>query len=501
MAGRYTFQPPQAHLHDWSIPTAPTRRSPVIRPSDELPLINVTLPTPMTPTSQGLLPRKKWRDRLEHAVLNLSPAFFSLNMGTGIASILLHNLPYNGSWLRGIAIGIFILNVILFAVFSLASIARYTRWRGIFTAMSRHTMAGMYWGCLPMGLATIIVSPPASRHSCADEQNMIAFVCVPRWGGSWARLALGLWWIDVLLSVLTNFGMIFMMCVEATQRGEDVLTPRFTRQQHSLETISAALLLPIVSTVVAAASGGIVSQALMPFDPHLARSTVITSYAVWGTGVPVALFLITLWIYRTAVAGLPPPAALPSVFLPLGPCGQGAFGAMILGSVVRDLAYVHDISLTVAPSAALITGAAPIADSMYRIADGVYAAGLVTGFTLWGLGLVWYTIAMAITLDHAIRNKVYMSHTSFTIGWTAYTFPIGVWATATTQLAKELDSPAFRILGTVVSLQVVLQWLYVFVLACGKAWQGTIFVAPELNEWEGKKPPLRFGGRGKWYST
>lgn len=227
----------------------------------------------------------------------------------------------------------------------------------------------------------------------------------------------------------------------------------------------------------------------MPFNPNLARSTVIVSYVVWGTGVPVALFLITLWIYRTAVAGLPPPAALPSVFLPLGPCGQGSFGIILLGSVVRDLAYSHNIGLTIPPASG------PSVDSMYRIADGIYASGLLTGFILWGLGLVWYSIAMAITIDHAIRNKVYMSHVSFTIGWTAYTFPIGVWATATTQLAKELDSPAFRILGTVVSLQVVIQWLYVFVLACGKAWQGTIFVAPELNQWEGKKPPLRFAGR------
>ena len=47
------------------------------------------------------------------------------------------------------------------------------------------------------------------------QQNMIAFVCVPAFGYRWAQLALGLWWIDVVISILVNFGMLFMMYVFA----------------------------------------------------------------------------------------------------------------------------------------------------------------------------------------------------------------------------------------------------------------------------------------------
>jgi tellurite resistance protein TehA-like permease len=260
-----------------------------------------------------------------------------------------------------------------------------------------------------------------------------------------------------------------------------------SRQKHTIETITAPLLLPIVSTVVGGASGGIIAKALSPFDPTLARSIVIVSYVVLGTGIPIAMFFTTLWLYRTAIVGLPAPGALPSLFLPLGPCGQGAFGLVLLGHVVRDLAYTHQVGFTIAP-----TSAASHADSLLRVADAVYAAGLVSGLLLWGLGLVWYALAMTITIDHAFRNRSYFSYTTFSIGWTAYTFPIGVWATASTQLAKELDSPAFKVIGTVVSLQVVLQWGYVFVMACWKGWHGAIFVAPELSEWEGGRPPLRW---------
>lgn len=44
-------------------------------------------------------------------VLHFTPSWFSVNMGTGITSILLHNLPYNNVYLQRISICIFVLNI------------------------------------------------------------------------------------------------------------------------------------------------------------------------------------------------------------------------------------------------------------------------------------------------------------------------------------------------------------------------------------------------------
>jgi tellurite resistance protein TehA-like permease len=46
-------------------------------------------------------------------------------MGTGIVSILLHNLPFNGAWLYWLSVIIFALKVILFVTFTLISAVRY----------------------------------------------------------------------------------------------------------------------------------------------------------------------------------------------------------------------------------------------------------------------------------------------------------------------------------------------------------------------------------------
>ena len=96
--------------------------------------------------------------RLSQTCLNLPPSFFSLNMGTGITSILLHNLPYNATWLQRLGIVIFVLNIAIFVALVVGNLVRYVRWRGLFSTVASHPLAGMFWGCLPMGFATIVVS-------------------------------------------------------------------------------------------------------------------------------------------------------------------------------------------------------------------------------------------------------------------------------------------------------------------------------------------------------
>ncbi len=92
-------------------------------------------------------------------------------MGTGMVSILLHDLPYNGAWLYWISVVIFALNVLLFVIFSSISAVRYLMYPGLWTTMIRHPVVPLFLGAFPIGLATII--------------EMIVLVCVPVWG-PWA---------------------------------------------------------------------------------------------------------------------------------------------------------------------------------------------------------------------------------------------------------------------------------------------------------------------------
>lgn len=128
--------------------------------------------------------------------------WFSVNMGTGIVSILLNTLPYNGKWLYWISIVIFAFNVLLFGVFLSISVLRYLLYPDIFSVMVTHPAQSLFLGTLPMGLATII--------------NMFCFACVPVWGEWASYFAWVMWIIDAVISVLTCFGIPFIMCVPST---------------------------------------------------------------------------------------------------------------------------------------------------------------------------------------------------------------------------------------------------------------------------------------------
>ena len=120
-------------------------------------------------------------------------------MGTGIVSVLLNTLPYNGQWLYWISVICFAFNVLLFTTGCIITFLRYTLYPEIFFAMIKHPVQSMFIGTFPMGFATII--------------NMFCFVCVPAWG-DWAQnFVWGMWIFDAVFSVITALSLPFLLCV------------------------------------------------------------------------------------------------------------------------------------------------------------------------------------------------------------------------------------------------------------------------------------------------
>jgi tellurite resistance protein TehA-like permease len=186
-----------------------------------------------------------------------------------------------------------------------------------------------------------------------------------------------------------------------------------------LSTMTATWLLPIVPTVVAAATGGTVAEVLP--NPHHALWTIIASYILWGIGIPLSLFVLVMYFQRLTVYKLPPREVIVSCFLPLGPLGQGSFGVMQLGRVaLKTLPKTNSLT----PNAGEI----------------LYILGFATALVLWGFALIWFFFA----LDSISRSRF-----PFNMGWWGFTFPIGVFTTACTTFGRELDSNFFRVVGTV----------------------------------------------------
>lgn len=368
-------------------------------------------------------------------------------MGTGIVSMLLHlfgTMYPSHHFLSIVGNAFFALNVFLFVLILTISILRYILYPATWTLMLAHPVQSLFLGTFPMGFATIV--------------NVFTLVCVPYWGGATPTIAWTMWWIDVVLSLACCFGLPFQM-----------MTKHSTRH----DTMTAAWLLPIVAPIVASASGALVSNALP--DPRHALITITTSYVLWGTGVPLAFIVLAMYFHRLTIYKLPPNEVIVSVFLPLGPMGQGGYAIMQLGTMAMK---VFPETSTLHPSAGSI----------------LYVLGFGVAIVMWGFGLVWLVFALGAVLG---RRRF-----PFNMGWWGFTFPIGVYAMATMRLGEELQSEFFRALGTVglmpgcalrpnvtdrmqiYGVVVVLLWVVVTAGTVQNMLRGRLFEAPCLREME-----------------
>ncbi|KAL2841706.1 voltage-dependent anion channel [Aspergillus pseudoustus] len=296
--------------------------------------------------------------------------------------------------------------------------------------MITHPTQSMFIGTLPMGFATIV--------------NMFCFVCVPAWG-EWARdFTWAMWIIDAVIAVTTALSLPFLLMSR--------------RDETQLSSMTAVWLLPIVGTVVTASSGALVAE-ILP-NPQHALWTVIVSYVLWGIGLPLALMVMVIYLQRLTLHKIPPKAMIVSVFLPLGPLGQGGFGAMRLGKAAQAIF--------------------PKTNTLEDISGQVfYSMGFLVGLILWSFGLVWLFFASA----SIARCKKF----PFNIGWWGFLFPTGAYASCTCQIGAELPSAFFRILGTIITLCVVALWIAISMVTLKGVMAGTIFHAPCLADLRAKE--------------
>ena len=361
--------------------------------------------------------------QLQHpreVIRQFTPNWFAATMGTGVLALALAQLPVAIPGLHAVAEGLWLFNILLFSLFTFAYAARWILFFDEARRIFGHSTVSMFFGTIPMGLATII--------------NGFLLFGLPRWGDGVIHLAEVLWWLDVAMSLACGVLIPYMM---------------FTRQEHSIDQMTAVWLLPVVAAEVAAASGGLLAPHLA--DAHAQLVVLITSYVLWAFSLPVAFSILTILLLRMALHKLPHENMAASSWLALGPIGTGALGMLLLGAD--------------APAIFAANGLPGIGE----IAAGV---GLVAGITLWGFGLWWMLMALLITARY-LRDGI-----PFNLGWWGFTFPLGVYSLATLKLASTLNLGFFSVVGCVLVSLLAVMWLIVGKRTVQGAWRGELFVSP-----------------------
>ncbi|KAK0553003.1 Plasma membrane sulfite pump involved in sulfite metabolism [Tilletia horrida] len=398
--------------------------------------------------------------------MHTGPGWFAANMGLGIASILIYNLPYSFRGLQEIGIAVFVLNFLLFVLLLSLTITRYAVWPRLLPLMLYHPTQAFFLGTFPMGAVTLV--------------EIVVLGLIPRLGQSWLYVAWVSWWICAAVTIVVAIGVPFI-----TQ----------TRQTQRFEHITGVWFLPVVSPVVCASAGSIVANAMIDAGVLAASQGLPDSAASWysharvqeiacyillGIGLIPSLLWMPIYLARLYIHKLPT-AVIVSSFVPVGCCGQGAFALLHIGRSLRRIT--------------VLTGATPLGGfedglgdvisptSALAMADAIYALSQVGGLFLWGLGIVWMTFAVL-----SIADVLAVSEITLNLGLWASTFPVGTMAASAVQMGIEFDSTAFKIIGTVLSVIVIIDVAWIASITAWKGWTGELFHAQDLEDIGGEVP-------------
>ncbi|GAA5897798.1 hypothetical protein JCM5296_006077 [Sporobolomyces johnsonii] len=371
--------------------------------------------------------------------IRFTASWFSVVMGTGIVATLLFDLPWTSTHpaFRGIAAGFLILGILLFIAFASMTILRYTLYPRIFRVMIQHETHSLFLGCIPMGFITLVSNTASIGHE---------------YGLATLDACLVLWWIALAMSILTSFGVPYVM---------------FTKHNHTAEALTAAWLLPIVPTITVAASATVHCKLLL-LENRLDYCLVlfVASYILNGVGLLLASGIMVLYFQRLTLHHLPPREVIVSSFLPVGAVGQGGYALIECGRIAVQL----------------FPKLAQHKPELAGLGLPMLGAGVVSGLMLWGLGIWFAFLAIVSIVTQFTRGSSEMATlAAFNMGWWAFTFPLGSLTLLTFSLAEVFDSMFFKVVSTILTLTVFCLWIVVFIPTAVGFLRGTLFPAPCLQ--------------------
>ena len=333
---------------------------------------------------------------------NVGPNWFASVMGTSIVATAAATLPVQITGLRGFAQAVWVLAGLALIIVSAATVGHWARHPDRARSHASNPVMAHFYGAPPMallafGAATILVGGDLIGRSTAI-------------------------WLDVVLWVL---GTIYGLATT-------VLVPywAFTRHDVADDGAFGGWLMPVVPPMVSAATGAL----LIPHTaPGQLRLTLLAlCYSMFGLSLLASIVVITLLSVRLARHKVGAAAAVPTLWIVLGPLGQSI-------TAVNNLGTQASLALP-----------APFSTAFRALA-------LVYGLPVFGFAMMWAAIAIAITVRTARQ------HLPFSLTWWSFTFPVGTVVTGTSGLATHSGATFFTVAAVVFFLGLVVAWATVAV--------------------------------------
>ncbi|MVA75486.1 C4-dicarboxylate ABC transporter [Auraticoccus sp. F435] len=330
----------------------------------------------------------------------IGPNWFAAVMGTGIVANAAVTLPVRVPGLLVLARLVWVLDVLLLAVVVTATALHWLRHPATARGHLADPVMSWFYGAPAMALMTVGAGALLLGQPLVGARAALA-------------VAAALWVAGTLLGLWTAVA---------------VPLRAFTGPPAGPAAAFGGWLMPVVPPMVSAATGALLVPHLPPGEP---RGTMLYGcYAMFGLTLVASLVTTTLVWHRLVHHGVGAAAAVPTLWIVLGPLGQSVTAAHALGGQ-----------------------AAHLLPAPYGSAFA--ALGLVYGVPVWGFALLWLALAGAVTVRTARRGL------PFTLAWWSFTFPVGTVVTATSGLAAATGLALFTGLAVLGYVGLVLAWVVV----------------------------------------
>ncbi len=331
-------------------------------------------------------------------VERVGPAWFTSVMGTGILAIAATISPIPVPFGREIGVGLWSFDAILFALFAVLWATNVARLPQAVRELLGDPARAQALGAPPMAAFTIAVG-----FLRIGESFLPHAVCV--------EAAQTLFIVGIVGSIASAFVVPYLM---------------FTDHEIRSEKMQGSWLLPVVPPIVASVPAALLS----PTWPEAIRGDMLAlAYALLGIGIVLAAIIIVIFYSRLTIHKVPEGALVTTTWLVVGPLGQSIAGMVALGNAAK----------TVWP----------------EFGNGLAVAGLAYGVLVWGFGIYWLAMAIALT----IRARA--NHLPFNLSWWAFTFPVGVLTTGTDALLVATHAHVFGFVSIALLALLATMWCLV----------------------------------------
>ncbi|MDX6206399.1 MAG: hypothetical protein QOF39_2456 [Frankiales bacterium] len=325
--------------------------------------------------------------------VTFGPNWFASVMGTGIVATAAASLPHQVRGLHTFALGVWVLAAVMLIALTAATVAHWVLQPAQARSYLNDRVVGHFYGAPAMAVLTV------GAGTLLLGRDLIGL-----------NAALVIDWVLWILG--TAGGLVCAALVPYVA---------FTRHDNPPDAAFGGWLMPVVPPMVSATTGALLAEHLAA--GQLRETLVSLCWSMFGLSLVASIIVIGLVWGRLAQHGVGAAAAVPTLWILLGPIGQSIAAA-------NGLAGVD-------PSAA------PLA-RLY-------------GLAAWGFALLWLGIALAIT-TRTLRNGL-----PFSLAWWSFTFPVGTVVTGTSALAARTGLDVFSWSAVALYVGLVAAWAVVII--------------------------------------